>query len=246
MKTSNKLLLGLLAFILIAFTSIAIYAKLHFHFNALKGEGQKTEQERPTPAFSKVTAEGSLDIFLTEGESPRITLKGYPNLLQEIETQTVDGELIIRLKSPLDLEEDMEVHLTVHDLQQLNLAGGTEVKTVTPLKGNGIKITGDGAVEGDLELLYDELICESTAGTHFLLKGTVPKAAFVFETGSELEADQLNVSSCLVKGSSGATGVVNVSKDLSAQMERGASLKYSGTAVLKDIKTESGGSVDKK
>lgn len=245
MKTSNKLLLGLVAFLLTIFTAMAVYAKLHFQPNGLVGEGNETEMERPTLAFTKLTIEGPLDVYLTEG-TPNIRLKGYENLLQAIETQTVEGELQIGIKKKIGMDERIEVHLTMQDLQQLNLSGGTRIQTDSPLKGKSLKIKGQGGIQGNFELFYDELTCESIAGSQIELRGAVPKAAFVFSSGSQLDANSLRVESCLAKGSSGATAEVNVSEDLSADLESAASLEYSGSPVLKDIKTKSAGRVNKK
>lgn len=246
MKTSNKLLLGLIAFLLLGIVSFAISARVNVAIGHLTGNGKKLSKTIPVSNFDKAKIQGKVRVYLTQGPIAELKINADENLMEQVETTVENGELEIRLKQKIGIGDSVIVFLTVNHLSQLSLSKGTMVVSTNPIVGDEIKVESVSGSKGNLQLVYQKLACEVSSGAKVLLEGEAQKAVFNFSSGASLNALELVVTDCEAEGSSGAKAKLNVTNELDVDVSSGAHLEYSGTAKLGLAKINSGGKIERK
>ena len=114
--------------------------------NCVEGQGIIVSEVRALNDFSSINSSVYADIHINQGPLEDVIFEAQQNILSEIESNVVNGELIITLNRCVDIVEPIEVYITIPDIQRLTLTGvGNFIAenefTLTDL---GITLTGTG------------------------------------------------------------------------------------------------------
>jgi len=106
-----------------------------------------------------------------------------------------------------------------------------------------LKANTGATVEGAINV--DDLEVDQNTGSVVTLTGDAGKIDVDGDTGSMFEGIDLKTGSCNVTASTGAGIYITVQKELSVKANTGGFVKYKGDAGVREIKTNTGGSVSK-
>lgn len=245
MKTSNKLLLGLLIIVLASITVILIAARFYVDRNTISGNGKQASKTRQLEKFDKVNINGRFTVLLSQGENSQLKINADENLIPLVESTVDNGELVIKFKDKISRKDKVKLFITADAYNQINMRAGAEFRTTSELKGDLLNLEVSAGSHGTLKANYNELKCDVSAGAGLTLTGRTAMATLMASSGSSLIAQELIAQKAVARGSSGASMNIVVTEELDAEMSSGASLTYSGNPVIKNINTSSGGNINK-
>jgi hypothetical protein len=114
------------------------------------GIGTTKTETRQLIDFSKVEVEGSTDVTVTTGNSFRVEVTAYSNLLSLLETKVVNGTLKIGYKSGSSvLNDNSRVTITMPLLSKFTTSGNSDIELTNGAADNFEAIvTGASTVKG--------------------------------------------------------------------------------------------------
>jgi len=144
MKTSNKLLIGLLGFIgigILLFILMGRFSMTSFATEKVKGNGEVLENYRTVPAFNGVKIGRGMQMMLSKGENS-VGLKGESNIIEMIETTVENEVLSIRWKSGTSVEktQPIEIKIAMPGLEYLSVSSSAVVETTDDFAGEDAHI----------------------------------------------------------------------------------------------------------
>lgn len=125
----------------------------------LEANGDKITELRTPGTFDGVSGSGSNRVYITHGTDFHVELRGSSNLIGSFETKVRGTTLELGYKNASVSDDDIEVYITMPELEFLALAGSGEIR----VRGNfpaqdkfNLRISGSGDV-----YLHDELQVEN-------------------------------------------------------------------------------------
>lgn len=245
MKTSNILLLSAFALVLIGITTFMGYFKNSVMDNCIEGVGAIVEKELKAEPFKGIIINNNLNIEITQDTVQKITVVAEENLIDNFSIVVIDGQLKISRIYCMKKSKKAFIKVSVDTLERLKVQSGGKVRSTNALIGEWLYIDVNSGGEVRLELEFNEVECNLTAGAEGTLRGNASRFQSEISAGSMLKAEGLVTKNCIVSANSGAHAEVFVTEELTATSSSGASIKYAGDPLKKNIDENSGGSVRK-
>ena len=148
--------------------SVMAIRNLSFLFSALMlfslasctytiGEGPVVEKGFAKEPFRGVELDGSFDVSITQGVQQNVVVLGNENIIDKLKMDVLNGILYISLEPGNYLNYDLEVRLTVPNIDYVSLSGSGDIKlgTFVGIEKLTVKLDGSGDIdsEGVLEVL---------------------------------------------------------------------------------------------
>ena len=235
--------------------------------NAVEGGGDVVEVTREISGFNKISVSEGINAFITMGDEESVRIEADEKIKDLIITEVVGNELKIHLKKNVRKVKKMNVYITATELKGLKSSSAANIRMQTDLETESFRIKTSSSGDIDMKQLTatDVNGNASSSGNIAIEKLSAQSADFDASSGSRIEAeggaiDKLNANAsssgsvrtkgmvaktCKATASSGGNIRVNISETLSANASSGGSIRYSGTGVIDDVNTSSGGSVKK-
>jgi hypothetical protein len=120
--------------------------------DVVQGNGQRVTEERPLADFTRVDSATSVDVAIDQGDAFSVTLSVDSNVLPELRTRVVDGEL--QIDSPKDLQDLVvgpHVHVTLPGLSVASLSGSGDmrVRASESSPSLALSLSGSGRIAFD-------------------------------------------------------------------------------------------------
>ncbi len=193
--------------------------------NCLPGLGSIVTEEREVSNFHSVFSSIPADIFITQGPQEAIAIEAQPNILGEIRTTVINGELRISLNRCINTTQAVKVYITIPEIQDLSLAGAGDI-----IGQNEWEVT-------DLKLVL-------TGVGNFEIQGTTNTLDILMTGVGDIRAFDLISDSCVVE----MTGVGNIevyaNVDLDITIIGNGIVYYKGTPAISSSITGMGSVVD--
>jgi len=177
-------------------------------------------ESRDVGGFHAVSIATGGTVTLSRGEVPSVLLEAWPSTLERLETEVVDGELLIRMVSTPRPHGPIRVHIVYPTLDRLVLSGSAEV-TTDAITGRDFHAVIQGSADLNMASLTVETLTATVSGSGDLtLPEIAATAAEVMVSGSgnvtlEGEVDTLKAS---VTGSGSVRGRGLVSQHALAEV----------------------------
>ena len=209
-------------------------------------------EKRATASFHGIEVSTGITLMLTSGSSEEIAVSAAKAEFRDhIVTKVENGILKIYYDNKLKARnihkenKELKAYVSYRELDKLdantgaivNIEGVLKAKVISMKVNTGARITGKVDVQ--------ELDVEQNTGSIVTLTGDVTKLKVEGDTGSMFKGADLRTDNCTAKTSTGAGIYIQVDKELYARAYTGGFLKYKGSAGVKEIVTNTGGSVKK-
>lgn len=136
-------------------------------FNCIDGTGDIVEETRDVSGFVGVTNTGSYDVYITQADNYSVKVIANENLLPVIETYNSGGTLLIKTREfqCIRSSDPIEVHITMPDIEQLNLTGSGMIY-MPSIEGDEIELalTGSGTLDVDSIYASEVTVRHSSSG----------------------------------------------------------------------------------
>jgi hypothetical protein len=219
----NKLSLCLSALVLVCSTAFA-----------------QSRQTRTVDTFTKISFRVAGKLYLKQGSPQKVELEGKQDVLDRIETEVSGGKLVVGSEGKWNHwnwhnDGDVNVYVTVKDIDAISVSGSGDLIAQTRLTGNNfdLKVSGSGSLEAELDASGDVNVDVSGSG-NVDIKGKFKN----FET--DISGSGHVDLSATIAGTAdfGLSGSGKVRASGSAQRVK-ASLSGSGKVLASDFETDS-------
>jgi len=193
--------------------------------NCLSGQGSIASETRILGEFHSIVSTIFADILISQGPEEDVIVEAQQNILNELKTEVVNGELRLTLNRCINIHQALKVYITIPEIRSLALKG-----------------VGDIIAQNNFNLTNLNLTL--TGVGNFILQGTSTTLNIISTGVGNVNAFALNSDVCDVK----ITGVGNievfVNDELNVTTSGSGSVFYKGNPSITSIITGTGGVVD--
>jgi len=213
---------------------------------SIKGNGNVVEENRKTGDFKEVRVSRGMNVYISQGDFTKVTVKADENLLDAIETRIEGDALKVTSNTNIRSATVKKVFVTVPDISLIKASAGSNVFSETLINSKSLDLSSSAGSNMKLDVNTQNLDASVSAGSNIKLEGKTENFYGKASSGSNLKAEELTSKYCEVKVSSGANIWISVQEDLKAGASSGGNIFYYGNPGSTDINKSSGGNVIKK
>jgi hypothetical protein len=222
MKKST-LLTSLLALLLMVSTGISA--------QKVTGKGPVVTQKVKMSDITEIGLGISADVYLSQGSSQSIEIKGQQNIIDLIKKEAKNGSWDIEFpkNSRVKMSEKLEIYITLESIEALNLGGSGSFigqNEFTNLKDVDFNIGGSGSIKLDLQA--DDLSCNIGGAGSIHLEGSAEKIDVNIGGSGSVEAEELSVDQAEVNTAGSGSVSIDVKNTLTATIVGSGGVRYKG------------------
>ena len=209
-------------------------------------------EKRNVSDFHGIEVATGIKLYLSEGSTEEVAVSASKTEFRDkIVTKVENGILKIHYETHLGSvnkryeSKDLKAYVSYKMLDQLNVNTGAELEISGVLKSASLSLKANtgGLVKGEVSIT--DLKVSQNTGSKITLSGKAEKMDIDGDTGSKFMGEDLSTVSCDIKVSTGAQVWIKAEKELQVKASTGGIVKYKGEASIREIKTNTGGSVSK-
>ncbi len=243
-------MMTLIKFISLTIISLALNA---CQFNSspfnkgVRGNGVVvTEQRDSNEFFNSIEVSTGIDLFLTQSETPRISVQADENIQELIITEIKNETLKIYMDKSTHHVASKKVVVNFTTIEQIKASSGSEVFSTNTLKVPSLDLSTSSGSEMKLSVDTQRINSSSSSGSDLTLEGETKEFIGNSSSGSILNASKLIADYCETNASSGSDLSVNCLKEFDANSSSGAHIKNHESSIKTVVKSSSGGHIDTK
>jgi len=211
----------------------------------------KNAQVRNVSGFNAIRISGSIDVYLTQGNSEAVAVSASEEKFRDrIKTEVVNGTLKIYYDNEkfnlTTANRKLRAYVSVKEINRLEVSGASDLKISGILTASALQlnISGSSDLEGTLKV--GDLRLVASGASDAKIKGSVTTLNVEASGASDIKGYDLTVDECTAKASGASDINLTVNKQISAQASGASSVYYKGDAVMKEVHTSGASSVGKK
>lgn len=233
-----------------------LFLFLLFGLAAFALQAQKTvydanAEARTVGAFSAIQLSNAFSVVITQGNEPGLAVSASDKeAVANIKTKVENGVLKIWFdngdkwmrKSP-----QLKAYIAVARLEAIKASGACDIKVEGTLNAANLKVELSGATDFTGNINVSNVLQANLNGASDLnLTGVADQVSIDVNGASEVRAIDFSTSQCRIEANGASSVQITVDKELSAQLSGASSVRYKGTAVIKEIKTSGASSISRK
>lgn len=209
-------------------------------------------EKRAVGSFHGIKVATGIELVLTKGNSEEVAVSASQTEFRDkIVTEVENGILKIHYETKTGAinrrneSKNLKAYVSYKSIDLLHVSTGAEVIIEGTLEAGSLDLDANtgGLVKGEVSI--GNLKVSQNTGSKITLSGKVDKLEADGDTGSKFMGENLNTGICKVEMSTGAGIYISVDKELNVKANTGGYVKYKGSAGIREIKTNTGGTVTK-
>lgn len=151
----------------------------------VRGSGHVIEEERLVSGFDAVRLDAQGDILLVQGQAEGLVIEAEDNMIAELLTEVVAGQLVIRTRPDIQLEPTRPIlyHVGAADIRSLAIDGSGSV-FAAGIETDELELAIDGSGDITIEALQALWLRTSIDGSGEIALSGVTDTEFVEVDGS--------------------------------------------------------------
>jgi len=209
-------------------------------------------EKRTVSGFHGIDVATGIVLILTEGSNEEVAVSASNTEYRDkIVTKVENGILKIQYETKLGAinkrneSKNLKAYVSYKKLDHLHVNTGAEVEINGILKASDFELEANtgGLVKGEINIT--SLKVNQNTGSKITLTGKVDKLVAEGDTGSKFSGENLSTNTCNITVSTGAGVIITVEKEMNAKANTGGYIKYKGAGGIREVKTNTGGSISK-
>jgi len=209
-------------------------------------------EKRTVGSFHGIDVATGIELTLTKGTVEEVAVSASEiEFRDKIVTEVVNGILKIHYETKTGAinkrneNKRLKAYVSYKSLDLLHVTTGADVKIDGVLEATKLELKANtgGLLKGEVNI--GTLTVDQNTGSKVTLTGKVDKLEAEGDTGSKFMGEDLTTNTCSVEMSTGAGIYISVDKELNVKANTGGYIKYKGNAGIREIKTNTGGTVSK-
>lgn len=244
MKTSNKLLIGFVSFLMVSILTLLTAARMNAKIRtepsaentkqeALQGNGRLGIQTRSIPNFSRLVLHSNMDVQLSSSIDS-LELEAEDNIFEQIVTEVKDGQLQIHWKQGRWVERTLPIKIKIplKVLSSIELKGNGFITSLDTIRNDSLRLEshGDGDLELPLEVNY--LFVNISDDGDLELQGKAEQLEMMVHGSGDLEAPDLMVQNANINTYGRGGAKLQVENQIKAVLNGPGHIKFKGPATI--------------
>ncbi len=209
-------------------------------------------EKRSISSFHGIEVSTGITLILTKGNEEELAVSASTaEFRDKIVTQVSNGILKIHYETRMGAinkkneSKNLRAYVSYKTLDRLNVNTGAEVEIQGVLATATLDLEANtgGLVKGEIDI--NKLKVSQNTGSRITLTGKALSMEIEGDTGSKFIGESLTAGICSITVSTGAGVTVTVENELNAKANTGGYIKYKGNAGIREIKTNTGGTITK-
>jgi hypothetical protein len=232
MKSTSKIIGGILIAISATFSGFA---------------QEKETVERKLESFTSVAVGGSMDVFLTEGDSEKARIEAEGIEIEKITTEVRNNELKIDIKDNnwwyWGKNVKIKVYLTYRNLNALSSSGSSDIIGNSVLKGENFAITVSGSGDIKAKLDVKNLNVAVSGSSDLTLNGVAEEQDISISGSGDFKGEDLKGKIVKVKVSGSGDAKVWAEESIEARVSGSGDIRYKGNPNKEISKVSGSGTI---
>lgn len=234
------------------FFSLLLLAGLVTNSFAQRTINDANAEKRTVGSFHGIEVATGIQLTLTKGATEEVAVSASEiEFRDKIVTEVVNGVLKIHYETKTGAvnrkneNKKLKAYVSYKSLDLLHVTTGAEVNLDGVLEATTLELKANtgGLVKGEINI--GTLNVDQNTGSRITFTGKVDKLEAEGDTGSKFQGENLTTNTCIVEMSTGAGIYISVEKELNVKANTGGYIKYKGNAGIREIKTNTGGTVSR-
>ena len=234
------------------FFSLLLLAGLASTSIAQKTINDANAEKRTVGSFHGVEVATGIHLTLTKGATEEVAVSASEKEFRDkIVTEVVNGVLKIHYETKSGAinrkneNKKLKAYVSYTSLDLLYATTGAEVDIDGILEATTLEMKANtgGQVKGEINI--GTLNVDQNTGSKITFTGKVDILDAQGDTGSKFQGENLTTNTCVVEMSTGAGIYISVEKELNVKANTGGYIKYKGNAGIREIRTNTGGTVSR-
>lgn len=227
-----------------------------FVWTALTAGAQKTVYDanaevRQVGTFHAIQLSNAFTVLIAQGSEAGLAVSASDRSeISSIKTKVENGVLKIWYdndKGWTKKNPKLKAYISVKTLEAIKASGACDIKIDGTLNTSSLALELSGASDLTGKINVSNVLNVKLNGASDLtLTGIADQAKIDVNGASEVKAYDFTTSNCSIEASGASSVQITVDKELSAQISGASSVRYKGTAHIKDIKTSGASSIARK
>jgi len=201
---------------------------------SVRGNEEVVIQEREISAFRGIIATGGFELYLEQGDSPKVVVEADENLHNYIITEVRNEMLDIKVEADVRKSKALKVFVTLVDIDHLIAIGAVNIKSDVTINLNSLQVFISGISAIKLVVSAKELEIEVTDAAYAYLSGNVNIFNFRVNDEAELDAFSLIANTCDAKVSGTCEAKIYVLDEFKMRVTGESNLYYKGDPLITD------------
>jgi hypothetical protein len=209
-------------------------------------------EKRTVGSFHGIDVATGIELALTKGTTEEVAVSASESEFRDkIVTEVVNGILKIHYETKSGAinkkneNKRLKAYVSYKSLDLLHVTTGAEANVDGIIEATTFELKANTGGLVKAEINIGTLTVDQNTGSKITLTGKVDKLEAEGDTGSKFMGENLTTNTCFVKMSTGAGIHISVDKELNVKADTGGYVKYKGNAGIREIKTNTGGTVSK-
>jgi hypothetical protein len=234
------------------FLSFLLLAGLVISSAAQKTINDANAEKRSVSGFHGISVATGIELTLTKGTTEEVAVSASEiEFRDKIVTEVVDGILKIHYETKTGAinrrneNKRLKAYVSYKSIDELTVTTGAEVNIDGVLEATTLELKANtgGLVDGEVNI--GTLNVNQDTGSKITLSGKADKLEAEGSTGSKFMGENLKTNTCSAEMGTGAGIYISVDKELNVKANTGGFVKYKGNGGIREVKTNTGGSVSK-
>lgn len=230
--------------ICLLFAFVALPAQAQWGNKKVKGSGNVTTKTVSTSDYAKVSAVGSMDVYLVSGTEGNITVEADDNFHEYIIVETDGDKLILKIKNKVNLKSKNPIKITVpfRDLDGVKLTGSGDVVTRDAISADNFEAAVTGSGDVNLEVNAKQVSFKVTGSGDMVLTGGADMAEIRISGSGDFDGRQFRAKTAEVSVAGSGDADVYAEDRLTARVSGSGDITYGGSPSV-DKKVSGSGSI---
>lgn len=216
-----------------------------FSFLFINANINANTTERNLESFNELKVNAGIEVNLIQGGKHAAEVYVKTGSEEDVLTMVENGVLRVRWKEGKGQNRKASVKIHYTSLESISTYAGGKVTSGTEMLTENLNLSANSGGAIKLDVVCVNLAIKLNSGGTINLEGKTTNQNIRANSGSSYRCPNLVAQNTDAKSESGASIIVNTTRNLQAEASSGGSVKYKGEPTNKDIKQSkySGGSV---
>lgn len=227
-------------------TKTNLLAIILFLMSGVFALAQTQKDTRNLGNFDAVKVSNSIKVELVRGEENKAEVSASGIDVGNVETSIVGGTLEVRLARGNFKNFNVRVLVTYMDIQGIESLTSSHVVAKDKIVAESAYLFAATSGFIDAEVEATELSVEAATSSRIVVRGEVEQVEAKAFTSAEIDGTRLEVGDATVQANTAATIRLHVTDAITGSAATAAKIFYGGDPGTIDVKTGTGGTVQKK
>lgn len=210
-------------------SSIDVNAQKRWWAGNISGKGPVVEQTLDLSSFEKLSLGISADLYISQGSTQSVTIKGQQNIIDNIISVVEDDTWRIRFDKPVRRSNELKIYVTVTKLSSMRVSGSGDVYGEGVFDQSSTFYTGiSGSGNMKLAVQAQEVVSKVSGSGNIALRGTAEDYEVQISGSGNVRSDELQAAHCTVRISGSGNARLDVADALEVRISGSGGVSYKG------------------